>query len=122
MGNKEILVGVGILGLFTYLHFRNSRSDFILENKFEEAIQHENFTQTRSNIITTYTQELKNRLSNISFAPVPSQTSSRAARLRRFNVIADNRGLLAEKNDIMRKLAEIVKFPEPINTNKILEL
>ena len=60
MQNKEILVGLGIMGIIAYLRFGSKGSNSILENKFEKANELENIKSIIDSGISTSQLELNN--------------------------------------------------------------
>ncbi len=59
MGNKEKLVGLGILSVLAFMHFRNKGVNTILENKFDEAINVEKSLAVIPDIITNLQNQIK---------------------------------------------------------------
>ncbi len=59
MGNKEKLVGLGILSVLAFMHFRNKGVNTILENKFDEAINVEKSLAVIPDIILNLQNQIK---------------------------------------------------------------
>ena len=59
MGNKEKIVGLGILSVLAFMHFRNKGVNTILENKFDEAINVEKSLAVIPDIITNLQNQIK---------------------------------------------------------------
>lgn len=59
MGNREKIVGLGILSVLAFMHFRNKGVNTILENKFDEAINVEKSLAVIPDIITNLQNQIK---------------------------------------------------------------
>jgi plasmid maintenance system antidote protein VapI len=59
VGNKEKIVGLGILGVLAFMHFRSKGINTILENKFDEAINVEKSLAVIPDIILNLQNQIK---------------------------------------------------------------
>ena len=59
MGNREKIVGLGILSVLAFMHFRNKGVNTILENKFDEAINVEKSLAVIPDIISNLQNQIK---------------------------------------------------------------
>ena len=59
MGNKEKLVGLGILSVLAFMHFRGKGVNTILQNKFTKAINVEKSLAVIPDIITNLQNQIK---------------------------------------------------------------
>ena len=59
MGNKEKIIGFGVLSVLAIMYFRNKGTSSILENKFNEAINVEKSLEVIPDIISKLKQGIQ---------------------------------------------------------------
>jgi len=119
MQNKEVLVGVGILGVIAYLHFRGQGRNSILENKFEKA----NELESIKGIIDSGISESQTEFNNL-VKPVDNRIWGQLSNNQKRS---DYLGTLMakfnkEKSDLSTRIAELGKISNSLNLNDLLKL
>ncbi len=108
MGNREKIVGLGILSVLAFMHFRNKGVNTILENKFDEAINVEKSLAVIPDIISN----LQNQIREIpQYGRYPPQNHI---------AIIENIGLA--NNDIRRKIGLFTDIQQSLNLEDTLKM
>ena len=119
MQNKEILVGLGILGIVAYLRFRSKGSNSILENKFEKANELENI----KGIIDSGISKSQLELSNLVVPTDDRNWGSLSNNAKRSPYLGT---LLAkyqeQKTELSTRITELGKISKSLNLNDLLKL
>jgi hypothetical protein len=108
MGNREKIVGLGILSIIAIMYFRGKGSNIILENKFSEAINVEKSLAVIPDIISN----LQNQIREIpQYGRYPPQNHI---------AIIENIGLA--NNDIRRKIGLFTDIQQSLNLEDTLKM
>jgi hypothetical protein len=113
VGNKEKIVGLGILSVLAFMHFRSKGINTILENKFDAAINVEAFIPLISDTI----DRLKGQIS--TQAPF---TDSFGRRCTSSSCRRDTDNRARNNANLRTTIAELVIKQQELNPNEVLIL
>jgi hypothetical protein len=119
MQNKNAIIGIGILGVIAYLHFRSQGRNSILENSFVEAIKIEDLQQGTSSVIS----QTQNELDNLVY-PVDNRDYNSLSRAQKKQNVLGSAivSFNAIKSGLEQKMTILGEFQKSLNVNDVLKL
>ncbi len=113
MGNREKIVGLGILSIIAIMYFRNKGTNAILEDKFNKF----QAMETSKNLISTEIENLKSQISTQS-----PFTDSFGRRCTSSSCRRDTDNRARNNANLRTTIAELVIKQQELNPNEVLIL